>query len=97
MISEKNQRIMITLPKKQVEWMKKYAKSNGWTPSTLIKYLLIKRVDELYDMCFTHNNEQELQRLIELAKTKWLDEDKEKYQEIDESQKMRYLGKYSHD
>lgn len=71
MIKETNKRIMITLPKKQVEWLYEYAKSKNLTPSNLIKYLLVKRINDLYDLVEAQKNPEKLKEMIDLAKTKW--------------------------
>lgn len=69
MVKKTNERIIITLTKKQVAFIRENAKRLDITPSRFIKWLLDKNISALVSRL----PERDLQALIELAKVKWVD------------------------
>ena len=56
-IKKTNQRIMITLSKKQVAWIEKLAKQTKLTKSNLIKWLVSKNVEVLIEYIYRKEND----------------------------------------
>lgn len=75
MVKENNERITITLTKKQIGWIRAQAKRLDMRPSTFVKWMLDKNIGHL----ITRLPEQDIQRLIKLAKVQWLDFDDDEY------------------
>ncbi len=75
MIKSTNERISLTLTKKQVDWIRTQAKRLDMSPSRFIKWMLDRNLSKLINRL----PEEDLQRLIKLAKVKWLDFDDEDY------------------
>lgn len=73
MIKETNERIMITLPKKQVEWLREFCNKKHITTSTFIKYLLVKKTNELAELIGIMEQPDDLNELIKIVQTKWVD------------------------
>lgn len=71
MVKEKNERITITLTKKQVAWIREQAKRMDITPSKFIKWLMDKNIGHLINRL----PERDLDELIRIAKVKWIDLD----------------------
>lgn len=74
MIKETNERIMITLPKKQVAWLRDICEKKHITTSTFIKYLLVKKTNELAELFDIWNNPEDINEILKIVNTKWLDE-----------------------
>lgn len=74
MIKPENERIMITLSKKQVKWLNESAKKLGITTSKFIKFLIDKNVASLARRMM---NEEQLEMLIKIIKTPWIKFDDE--------------------
>lgn len=69
MVKEGNERIIITLTKKQVAFIRENAKRLKVTPSRFIKWLLDKNISHLLNRI----PEDELNEIIRIAKMKWID------------------------
>ena len=74
MIKPENERLMITLSKKQVKWLNDSAKKLGMTTSKFIKWLIDKNVASMARKLMT---EEQLQELIRILKTPWINFDEE--------------------
>lgn len=77
-VKKSNKRIMITLSKNQVNWLEKFCKKHGTTPSKYIKFLLSVKAEEmLYVLGIIDINTKEYEELTEelqqIIKTKWID------------------------
>lgn len=72
-IKKTNERIWITLTKRQVEFIRENAKKLDMTPSRFVKWLLDKNIGHIVNRL----PERDLERLIKIAKVKWLDFDDE--------------------
>lgn len=78
MVKKGNERIILTLPEKQVAWLRKMAKKAKITPSEYIKWILCRKAEELVK--FLHYTEADdlvdLQEVlddeIEIIKTPWV-------------------------
>lgn len=68
-VKDTNERIIITLTKKQVAFIRTNAKKLGITPSRFVKWLLDKNISHL--LC--RMGEDELNEVIRVAKIKWVD------------------------
>lgn len=68
MVKESNERITITLTKRQVEWIREQAKKMDTTPSRFIKWLMDKNIGHLINRL----PEEDIEELIRLAKVKWI-------------------------
>lgn len=75
MIKESNERISITLTKKQINWIRTQANRLDMRPSTFIKWLIDKNIAKL----IARLPEDDLEKLIKLAKVKWLDFPNDEY------------------
>lgn len=73
MIKDTNERITITLTKKQVDWIRTQSKRLDMRPSSFVKWMLDKNIGNLINRL----PERDIERLIKLAKVKWLDFDDE--------------------
>lgn len=73
MVKDKNERITITLTKKQVSWIRTQASKMDITPSRFIKWLLDKNIAKFINRL----PERDLQELIRLAKVQWVDFDED--------------------
>ena len=71
MVKDTNERIIITLTKKQVSFIRTNAERLGITPSRFVKWLIDKNVARVINRL----PEEDLQNLIKLAKVKWVDFD----------------------
>ena len=65
-IKNKNERIMITLSKSQVKWLKKLAKQKQITVSKLVSYFLMSDIEKLYTIL--ERNNTDMSELIRIAK-----------------------------
>ncbi len=75
MIKETNERIMITLPKKQVAWLRDFCAKKHITTSTFIKYLLVKKTSELAELINIMEHQEDINEIVRIiTTTKWLDE-----------------------
>ena len=75
MIKKENKRLTITLSKKQVDWLEGSAKKLNMTTSRFVKFLIDKNISHL----ISRLPSQDLEYLIKIAKTKWLDFDDDQY------------------
>lgn len=74
-VSKYKKRVMITLPKKQAEWLTAFTKSRDITPSKYISWLLYYKANEMLILLkVDKTNIYTEEELLEIAKTKWLDE-----------------------
>lgn len=80
MIKQNNERLTITLSKKQVCWLKNGAKKLGISTSTFIKWLIDKNITRI--LC--NMTEEELKETIKIAKMPWINWDPTKQYEWDE-------------
>lgn len=71
MIKDSNERITLTLTRKQVAWLKKQAEELEMTPSRLVKWLM---ANSLAKLC-RQVREDDWQRLCKIARTPWVDFD----------------------
>ena len=69
MIKKSNTRVIITLSKKQAEWLKKTSKKLNMSVSKLIKWLIDKNITRILNETIKG---QELEELIKIAKTPWI-------------------------
>lgn len=69
MIKKNNTRVIITLTKKQADWLKKTAKKLDMSVSKLIKWLIDKNITKIINETIKG---QELEELIKIAKTPWI-------------------------
>ena len=74
MIKEENERLTITLSKKQVKWLNDNAKKLGITTSKFVKFLIDKNIASLARRIM---NEEQLEMLIKIVKTPWIKFDDE--------------------
>lgn len=74
MIRPENERLTITLTKKQVKWLNDNAKKLGITTSKFIKFLIDKNLASAARRLMT---EEQLEMLIKIAKTPWIKFDDE--------------------
>lgn len=75
MVREDNERLIITLTKKQVAWIRDNAKRLKTTPSKFVKWLIDKNIGHLINRL----PEKDLEELIRIAKVKWLDFDDDEW------------------
>lgn len=73
MVKDGNERIIITLTKKQVAFIRTNAKRLKITPSRFVKWLIDKNLSHIINRL----PERELQELIRIAKIRWIDFDDE--------------------
>lgn len=69
MIAKDSERLQITLSKKQATWIKTSAKNLNMTTSKFVKWLIDKNIGHLINRL----PREDLEYLIKVAKTKWLD------------------------
>lgn len=69
MVKKNNERIIITLTKKQVAFIRQNAKRLDITPSRFVKWLIDKNVSHILNRL----PEQDLEELIRIAKVNWVD------------------------
>lgn len=77
MVKKWNERITITLPKNQMKWLRKTAKSRHKTVSDYIKEILSSQrffYEPIFDPV-DNMTEEELKEVIRIAKTPWLDDE----------------------
>lgn len=76
MINQNNERIMITLSKKQIEFLDKIAKNLGISKSKVVSFLIDKNIMHFVRACNEEEREfiKELteQEKIRIAKLNWL-------------------------
>ena len=68
MVKKDNERLMITLSKKQVDWLRKSAKKLGMTTSKFVKWLIDKNLARFANELTS----EELDRLIKIIRTPWI-------------------------
>lgn len=68
MVKDSNERITITLTKKQINWVREQAKRLDMRPSQFIKWLMDKNIANLINRL----PNEDLEYLIKIAKTKWV-------------------------
>lgn len=84
MIKKGNERIILTLPEKQVAWLRKMAKKAKTTPSQYIKWILCKKFEEIWKFFrYTYDDLEDIREFVieqdipentmEIIKTKWID------------------------
>lgn len=73
-VKDTNQRIMITLSKKQITWIEKLAKQTRLTKSNLIKWLISKNVEVLIEYIYRKENNLTNEEIYRIIKTSWLDD-----------------------
>ena len=69
MIGKDSKRLYITLSKKQANWLEDNAKRLNMTTSKFVKWLIDKNIGHLINKL----PNEDLEYLIRIAKTKWLD------------------------
>lgn len=78
-VKNTNTRVIITLSKKQNEWLEKTGKRLKLSKSKLIKWLMDKNITRIS----TFLTEEDMKKLIIIAKTPWINlEDEEIEEEI---------------
>lgn len=70
-VKKTNERIWITLTRKQVEFIRENAKRLDITPSRFVKWLLDKNIGAL----ISRLPERDLEALIKIARVKWVNFD----------------------
>lgn len=83
-IKEDNERITITLTKRQVEWVREQSKRLKIRPSQFIKWLMDKNIANLINRL----PQEDLETLIKLAKVKWVGFKDEFDYQMEDSEKM---------
>lgn len=73
MIKKGNQRFSITMSNEQVKWLDKCAKTMKCSRSKAIRWLISKNAVSLAAQSIM--SEDELQELIRIAKTPWVDDE----------------------
>lgn len=68
-VKDTNERIIITLTKKQVAFIRNNAKRLNITPSRFVKWLIDKNISHLINRM----SDEELNEIIRIARIKWLD------------------------
>lgn len=77
MIRPENERLTITLSKKQVKWLNDSAKKLGMTTSKFVKFLIDKNAASMARRLMT---DEELEKFIKIIKTPWIKfDDEEEY------------------
>lgn len=71
MVKDSNERIILTLTKKQVSFIRENAKRLNITPSRFVKWLLDKNISHILNRL----PEKELEEIIRIAKVRWVDFD----------------------
>lgn len=69
MVKNTNKRIMITFSKSQAHWLENTSKKLKMTISKFVKFLIDKNISHLISKL----PKEELDQLIKIAKTPWLD------------------------
>lgn len=70
-VKKGNVRLSVTFSKQQAEWIKKNSKKLGMTTSRFIKFLMDKNIGKFISVL----PQEQLDWLIKIAKTPWLDLD----------------------
>lgn len=74
-VKSNKKRVMITLPKKQAEWLSAFTKSKDITISKYISWLLYHKAEEMLVLLkIDETNIYTREELQEIAQTRWLDE-----------------------
>lgn len=81
-------RVMITLPRRQVEWLYDFCERHDITLSHYISWILTKKAEEMLTILKAQEKpytESELEETLRIIKTKWVDplEDEIAESEID--------------
>ena len=71
MVKDTNQRVTITITKKQYKWLLDQSLKKEITISKFISWLLIAKCNEIYD--YMRFNVNSMDELIEIAKANWID------------------------
>lgn len=69
-------RVMITLPRRQVEWLYDFCSKHDITLSHYISWILTKKAEEMLTILklqHTPYTENELNEALRIIKTKWVD------------------------
>lgn len=74
MIKPTNKRIMITITKKQDDWLNNLAKQLHITKSNAVKWLVSKNVEVLIEYIWRKENNLTNEEIQEIIHTKWLDD-----------------------
>lgn len=80
MIKQTNERVTLTLSKKQVRWIKQQAKLKDITPSRFVAWLLALKINEINTYMKATNEDiyndlewlKNLDETIRIAKTPWI-------------------------
>lgn len=83
MVKKENQRVIITLTKKQVCWLKNGAKKLNISVSKFVKWLISKNISQL----LAQWDPKKLDEMIKIAKLPWVDFDPSHEYEWDENLK----------
>lgn len=75
MIGKDSERLQITLSKRQANWLKTQSKKLNMTTSKFIKWLIDKNLGHLINRL----PNEDLEYLIKVAKTRWIDFDDDEY------------------
>lgn len=76
-VKDTNTRMIITISKKQNEWLEKTAKKLKISKSKLIKWLMDKNIARIA----TFMTEEDMKKLIIIAKTPWINLDDNEIEE----------------
>lgn len=79
MIKKSNTRVIITLSKKQLEWIDETRKQLEMTRSKLIKWLMNKNLSHIISALPS----QQIEYIYKIAKTNWVNLEDEEGDEID--------------
>lgn len=74
-VKETNERVQITLTKKQSKWLKEFAKEHNITPSKYISWLLYRKAEEMITLLkLKKDDELTQEKFNEIIKAKWIDD-----------------------
>ena len=73
MIKDTNERMFVTFSKQQAKWIRTNAKKLGMTTSKFIKFLIDKNIGKFVSVL----PQKQLDELIRIIKTPWLDFDED--------------------
>lgn len=74
MVKDSNERITITLPKAQMQWLRKTCEKAKIKPSDYIKWILCRKAEEIIEILKLQEmdiNSQE--ELLEIIRTPWVE------------------------
>lgn len=75
MIKESNERLQITMSKKQRKWLLEFCKNHDITPSKYICWMLSKKAEEMLLLLkINEDNFETREDLMQIIKTNWIND-----------------------